>query len=449
MEINMYFSLSGRRFRYVTLLRPPDSKANFKMKKRQGNGFKTKPSGYLLFSLLSQFVDLKIFLRKNTKSLKICSLRVLISSIQGQILFIHSSHSLHFTCFLRVSKNLIFFPCLLTDLLRSVETVTFLPAERTQFRFLRFRVTYDLFTDLGVLVSILLVGIVVVVVFSLGLKFAVLEMSVLPKGGDEIQIREVWNDNLEEEFALIREIVDKYNYIAMDTEFPGVVLRPVGAFKNINDYNYQTLKDNVDMLKLIQLGLTFSDENGNLPTCGTDKFCIWQFNFREFNLIDDIFASDSVELLHQCGIDFKKNNEKGIDVNRFGELLMSSGIVLNDVVRWVTFHSGYDFGYLLKLLTCRSLPDTQAGFFELINMYFPVVYDIKHLMKFCNSLHGGLNKLAELLEVERVGICHQAGSDSLLTSCTFRKLRENFFNGCTEKYAGVLYGLGVENDKTN
>ena len=63
------------------------------------------------------------------------------------------------------------------------------------------------------------------------------------------------------------------------------------------------------MLKLIQLGLTLSDENGNLPTCGTDKFCIWQFNFREFNISEDIFASDSVELLRQCGIDFKKNNE--------------------------------------------------------------------------------------------------------------------------------------------
>jgi CCR4-NOT transcription complex subunit 7/8 len=159
----------------------------------------------------------------------------------------------------------------------------------------------------------------------------------------------------------------------------------------------------------------------------------------------DIFASDSIELLRQCGIDFKMNNEKGIDVNQFGELLMSSGIVLNDAVHWVTFHSGYDFGYLLKLLTCRSLPDTPAGFFDLINMYFPVVYDIKHLMKFCNSLHGGLNKLAELLEVERIGVCHQAGSDSLLTSCTFRKLRDNFFNGSAEKYAGVLYGLGVEN----
>lgn len=269
-------------------------------------------------------------------------------------------------------------------------------------------------------------------------------MSLLPKS-DSIQIREVWNDNLEEEFALIRGIVDEFPFIAMDTEFPGIVLRPVGNFKNSNDYHYQTLKDNVDMLKLIQMGLTFSDEQGNLPTCGTDKYCIWQFNFREFNVNEDVFANDSIELLRQSGIDFMKNNEKGIDAVRFGELLMSSGIVLNDNVYWVTFHSGYDFGYLLKLLTCKNLPDTQAGFFNLINMYFPVLYDIKHLMKFCNSLHGGLNKLAELLEVERVGICHQAGSDSLLTSCTFRKLKENFFSGSLEKYAGVLYGLGVEN----
>ncbi|KAL5570850.1 hypothetical protein UlMin_020447 [Ulmus minor] len=174
----------------------------------------------------------------------------------------------------------------------------------------------------------------------------------------------------------------------MDTEFPGIVLHPVGNFKSSYDYHYQTLKDNVDMLKLIQL---------------------------------DVFANDSFELFRQSGIDFVKNNKKGIDAKRFGELLMSYGIVLNDNVHWVTFYSGYDFGYLLKLLTCQNLPDTQAGFFNLINLYFPTVYDIKHLMKFCNSLHGGLNKLTEFLEVERVGISHQAGLDSLLTSCTFRK----------------------------
>jgi len=272
-------------------------------------------------------------------------------------------------------------------------------------------------------------------------------MSILPKT-DSIHIREVWFDNLEEEFALMREIVDDFPFVAMDTEFPGVVIRPVGNFKNSNDYHYQTLKDNVDMLKLIQLGLTFSDENGNLPKCGTDKYCIWQFNFREFNPNEDVFANDSIELLRQSGIDFKMNNEKGVDAKHFAELLMSSGIVLNDSVYWVTFHSGYDFGYLLKLLTCQDLPETQAGFFTLINVYFPVIFDIKHLMKFCNSLHGGLNKLAELLEVERVGICHQAGSDSLLTACTFRKLKENFFSGSLDKYAGVLYGLGVENGQS-
>ncbi|KAL6563167.1 ccr4 associated factor [Orobanche minor] len=269
-------------------------------------------------------------------------------------------------------------------------------------------------------------------------------MSLLPKT-DSIQIRDVWADNLDQEFALIQEIVDDYPFIAMDTEFPGVVLRPLGNFKNSSDYHYQTLKDNVDLLKLIQLGLTFSDEKGNMPTCGTDKCCIWQFNFREFNPNEDVYANDSIEMLRQSGIDFEKNTEMGIDSRRFAELLMSSGVVLNDSVYWVTFHSGYDFGYLLKLLTCRNLPGTQDGFFSMINVYFPVLYDIKHLMKFSNSLHGGLNKLAELLEVERVGVCHQAGSDSLLTSCTFRKLKENFFSGSMERYSGVLYGLGVEN----
>lgn len=272
-------------------------------------------------------------------------------------------------------------------------------------------------------------------------------MSILPQS-DSLIIREVWADNLMEEFALIREIVDDYPYIAMDTEFPGIVVRPVGNFKTASEFHYYTLKSNVDVLNLIQLGLTFSDEDGNLPRCGTDKYCIWQFNFREFNLDKDMYAIDSIELLQQSGIDFKKNNEKGIDAQVFAELLMSSGIVLNDTVHWVTFHSGYDFGYLLKLLTCQQLPPTRAGFFKLINMYFPTVYDIKHLMKFCNSLYGGLNKLAELLDVKRIGVCHQAGSDSLLTSCAFRKLREGFFNGSTEKYAGVLYGLAFDNGQS-
>lgn len=54
--------------------------------------------------------------------------------------------------------------------------------------------------------------------------------------------------------------------------------------------------------------------------------------FREFRLSDDMFAQDSIELLKQSGIDFAKMEARGIDVSNFGELLMSSGIVLNEDV---------------------------------------------------------------------------------------------------------------------
>lgn len=47
----------------------------------------------------------------------------------------------------------------------------------------------------------------------------------LHHGGDdlnqEVGIRDVWRHNLEEEFVLIRKVVKKYCFVAMDTEFPG------------------------------------------------------------------------------------------------------------------------------------------------------------------------------------------------------------------------------------
>lgn len=112
---------------------------------------------------------------------------------------------------------------------------------------------------------------------------------------------QVWADNLDEELDALRLAVEKYPVVSMvshfdpsfpsrevmaqlarsscfalqDTEFPGIVARPIGTFRTGSDYHFQTMRCNVDLLKIIQLGLTLADEEGNMP-----EVCCWQFNFR-------------------------------------------------------------------------------------------------------------------------------------------------------------------------
>ena len=250
---------------------------------------------------------------------------------------------------------------------------------------------------------------------------------------------EVWQENLEAEFALIRDIVQTYNYISMDTEFPGTVARPIGSFNGAGDFQFQTIRVNCDLLKIIQLGLTFSNEKGELAP----GVCTFQFNFA-FSLGEDIYAQDSIDLLTRSGIDFARHQAEGIDPLDFAELLISSGIVLCDDIKWVSFHSGYDFGYLLKLLTCKELPTTAEEFADELQLYFNGIYDIKWLMRYCDNLKGGLNKVAEDLEVDRTGAEHQAGSDSLLTQATFFKMRQLFFENelDDDKHLNIIFGIG-------
>ena len=230
----------------------------------------------------------------------------------------------------------------------------------------------------------------------------------------------------------------------------------------------------MDLLKIIQLGIAFANEKGEHP-----PGCVsWQFNFK-FNLEEDMYAQDSIDLLMDAGIDFERHEEEGIDVVYFGELMITSGLVLVDSVRWISFHSGYDFGYLLKLLTCsvtcearggggsavlrlplacfshwivlrlcscQALPAGESDFFEALKIYFPWVFDIKFMVH-STELHGGLQKIADDLHCQRIGPMHQAGSDSLITAATFFRLSEERFGGPRSvekdhKFANELFGLG-------
>jgi len=252
-------------------------------------------------------------------------------------------------------------------------------------------------------------------------------------------IQEVWHHNLYEAFTQICQAVRDYPFVAMDTEFPGIVAKPQGQFTSMDEYKYQLVKCNVDLLKMIQLGVTLFDAAGNRPP----GVCTWQFNFK-FSLFEDLYAEDSIDLLVNSGLQFDRHRSHGVEPAEFAEMLLSSGLVLMDNVTWLTFHSAYDFGYLLGQLTSQPLPESETEFLDTLRVYFPNMYDIKYMMASTDNLNGGLQKVANELRVKRIGSQHQAGSDSLLTGQVFFQMyKEYFTDGLDDmRYNGFICGLG-------
>lgn len=258
-------------------------------------------------------------------------------------------------------------------------------------------------------------------------------------------VRNVWRWNLEEQMAVLRDLVERYKYISIDCKFPGIVARPIGTFKTTSEYHYQTLRSNVDILQVVQIGMSFADEFGNRPVgVGT-----WQFNFK-FNIREDMCSADGVDLLRQGGVGFDMNEVEGIDVFAFGELLISSGLVLDDSINWITYHSGYDLGYLLSVMLNDKLPVEEAGFLKTLNIYFPTVWDVKHivrLFKVSNKVN-----LAEIAE-EKFNIrgpivnsngMNSSGSEAILNSAVFFELRRVLPD--INQAKGSLFGLGDVSD---
>ena len=228
----------------------------------------------------------------------------------------------------------------------------------------------------------------------------------------------------------------------MDTEFPCVIYPcPVASF----DYYYQYTKVNVDKLKLIQLGITLTNDKGEFPA----GICTWQFNLY-FDIDKDEHSNESITMLFNSGLDFNLMKNKGIPHSLFAEYLITSGLVLNEKITWICFNGSSDFAYLLKYLTNDFLPEDEKEFIDLINLYFPNIYDIKYLVNDNEIYKGGLNRLAKELDVERSGEIHQAGSDSQVTSDVFFRLIRNNVISQNELNEGknIIYGIDKGNNMT-
>ena len=257
-------------------------------------------------------------------------------------------------------------------------------------------------------------------------------------------IIEVYKDNFNKELKHLCSLLNEYNYIGMDTEFPGIVY---SLSSLTDDFYYKTTKLNVDYLKLIQLGITLSNDKGEYPK----PFHTWQFNF-QFDITKDKSSQSSMKLLITSGINFNKLKTNGINHKVFFKQFKRSGLVLNPRINWISFHGSYDFAYLLSNLCDGSLPETEKDFTKDLQLFFPNHYDIRILVKEKENLQGSLNKLASYLDVVREGKIHQAGSDSMVTIDVFWKLiNEGFIS--EEKLIenkNILFGIcdGKDNEET-
>ncbi|XP_050234443.1 probable CCR4-associated factor 1 homolog 11 [Mercurialis annua] len=275
-----------------------------------------------------------------------------------------------------------------------------------------------------------------------------------------VLLRQVWKNNLKYEFSLIKSCLPYFCVVSLDTEYPGSVYKSTIKKEFLSQASpqdiYSIMKRNVDELKVLQFGLTLSDANGTLPSFGTGFYYMWQFNFSDFDLERDLNDEESIKFLEKQGMDFKMLREKGIHSSEFIRLLVSTGLVMNRYSNliWITFHGCYDLGFLVKLLSKKKLPDDIGSFLGLVRYYLGYrIYDLK-LMSYFNGLYGGLEKIANLLNVCRVvGKSHQAGSDSLLTLQCFMTLMDVYaigfnsfyYSGYVKRYCngyeGLMYGL--------
>ncbi|CAB4255440.1 similar to Saccharomyces cerevisiae YNR052C POP2 RNase of the DEDD superfamily, subunit of the Ccr4-Not complex that mediates 3' to 5' mRNA deadenylation [Maudiozyma barnettii] len=271
-------------------------------------------------------------------------------------------------------------------------------------------------------------------------------------------VREVWKTNLHSEFVAIRRLATQYNYVSVSTEFIGTLARPIGNFSSKEDYHYQTMRSNVDILNPVQLGISLSDANGNKPD---NEPSTWQFNF-DFDTNKEMISAESLELLRNSGINFENHRTTGIDKFEFAQLMMDSGLILDTNTAWITFHAAYDLGFLVHILTNDMMPSTRADFEWWVHKFMPNLFDLNLIYKmirdFKNPQHAqsqgqppkySLTTVGDEIGIPRFPIFTTTGGQALLmllSFCYLSKLSMHKLPDGTDfaQYKNVIYGINED-----
>jgi len=230
-------------------------------------------------------------------------------------------------------------------------------------------------------------------------------------------IREVWAWNFDAELgALLAAVVACGGLggclVALDMEFPGFVVEEPRACSRAA--RYEVLRENVDKLWPVQVGIAVADSDGALVG-------VWSFNLR-FDAQKDASSAAGMAFLRRAGLDFRRHLSDGIPVEHFGGRFAQSPMFgwHRQAPWWLTFSGSYDLGYLLKLLSCGSPLPAEAGAFDkAVSVVCPWRYELRDQLP-----RGSLDTLGRRHGVPRKGMAHTAGSDALLTLELFLLMRE-------------------------
>ncbi|KAF3786728.1 putative CCR4-associated factor 1-like protein 9 [Nymphaea thermarum] len=218
-----------------------------------------------------------------------------------------------------------------------------------------------------------------------------------------------------------------------------------GATLPTLDENYAFFRQRANAVRLLQLGLTFSDEGGNLPKDPmTGEGYLWEFNVKVAKSMDEIDAVFRQHLTEK-GINVDYNMKYGIHPDMLCTGIGCMETLKKERIRWVVFSGCAAFSPLLNIMrpvtgNQEQLPVRREAFLDAVKLYFPKFYELRQLMSGC-GLSGTLVETANVLGVGVTGgeMFNQAGPDSLLTLQVFLGLRKRHFRrGIPEDQANLI-----------